>query len=411
MSVKKISDLEFISLMASLMAIASLSLDAILPALGDIGISICITNSKDNQLLITMIFFGMGVGQLISGALSDSLGRKPVVLYGYIVFALASLLCIHSKSLDIMIVGRVMQGVGLSAPRSVSMSIIRDKYSGNHMARIMSFVSVIFILVPIIAPSFGKLMLDSFGWESIFYSQIIFGLVVIIWLWRRQKETLTEENKKEVKLSLFINGVREFLKHKDSIIYTLMIGIITAPFLAYISASQQIFQEQYGLVDEYTYIFSGLAIVIGLATYLNGMLVMKFGMLRLVTLSLSSLLTISTLYVILYNQEGNPPVIVLIVFFGLTLFTTGFIVGNLNALAMQPIGHIAGIGAAIVGFISTIITILLATIIGRFISTTALPVFMGFSFCGFLALLIILSLRLARKNIAMNFRNKLVITI
>lgn len=405
---KKITALEFIGLMASLMALSALSIDALLPGLNDIGNAIGISNTKDNQLLITTIFLGLGFGQLISGTLSDSLGRKPVVYIGYLVFALASLLCIFSTSLEMMIMGRLLQGIGLSAPRSVSMSIIRDRYSGDYMARIMSFVTVIFILAPIVAPSFGKLMLDSFGWKSIFFSQLIFGFLVITWFGLRQEETLTAENRKSIKLTLFVDGTKEFVKHKKSVFYTLTIGIISAPFLAYISASQQIFQEQYKLVDAYPYIFSGLAITIGLATWLNGIFVVRFGMLKMATTSLISLFMVSALYITLFIGRDNPSIIILIIFLGLMLFSTGFIVGNISALAMQPIGHIAGIGAAIVGFGSTIITVPLATLIGRFISTTALPVFVGFAVCGLLALFLMPEVRLPKKDRAKNYKKRLV---
>lgn len=411
MSIKKISDLEFISIMASMMALSALSIDALLPGLMEIGNSLGIIDSNDNQLLITMIFLGLGFGQLISGALSDSLGRKPVVYIGYVVFAVASLICVLSTNLETMIVGRLLQGIGLSAPRSVSMSIIRDKYSGDHMARIMSFVTVIFILAPTVAPSLGKLLLDTFGWQSIFYSQLLFGFGVIIWLWQRQEETLKPENKKKVSLSLFVDGTKEFFKHKDTVIYTFLIGVVSAPFLTYISASQQIFQEQYNLVDLYPYIFSGLAISIGLATLLNGVFVVKFGMKRLASISLVLLFITAIIYNILYLGGTNPPVIVLIVFLALILFSTGFIIGNISALAMQPIGHIAGIGAAIIGFLSTIVTVPLATFIGGFISTNAAPVFIGFSICGAFALIMMFYLNSHKLNAVFKNKRKLVYTI
>jgi len=390
MKIKKTSEIEFISIMASLMALAALSIDALLPGLNEIGHSIGISNAKDNQLLITMIFLGLGFGQLISGTLSDSLGRKPVVYIGYFVFAIASLLCIFSTSLEMMIVGRLLQGIGLSAPRSVSIAIIRDKFSGNYMARIMSFVTVVFILVPVVAPTFGKLMLDYFGWESIFISQLLFGLIVVIWLWKRQPETLKDENRKEIKFSLFIDGTKEFVKHKQAVVFTLVSGLIIAPFLTYLSASQQIFQEQYNLVDEFPYIFSGLALGVGLATYFNGTLVVRFGMLKMATISLVVLSLISVSYTLLYSGEANPTITTLIIFLALILFSMGFVFGNINALAMQPIGHIAGIGAALVGFISTVMAVPLATFIGRFSDITALPVFVGFAVCGALSLLLIL---------------------
>lgn len=390
------------------MALSALSIDALLPGLRDIGNSLGISNPKENQLLVTMIFLGLGFGQLISGTLSDSLGRKPVVYIGYSLFAVASVVCVFSTSLEMMIIGRLLQGFGLSAPRSVSMAIIRDKYSGDYMARIMSFVTVIFILAPIVAPSFGKLMLDQFGWKSIFYSQVLFGLAVVIWLWRRQAETLKDENRKQITLALFIKGLKEFVKYKDALVYTLVVGIVSAPFLAYISASQTIFQEQYNLVNEYPYIFSGLAIAIGLATFLNGTLVVRFGMLRIASISMATLLLISTSYVLIFNGLSNPPVLVLVGFLGLMLFSTGFIVGNTSALAMQPIGHIAGIGSAIVGFVSTLITVPIATLIGTFINTTALPVFIGFAVCGMVSLLLILFVNSPKKRTVINMKRKLV---
>lgn len=398
----KISELEFISLMASLMALSALSIDALLPGLNAIGLSIGISDPKDNQLLVSMIFLGLGFGQLITGTLSDSFGRKPILYLGYFIFTLASLLCIFSTNLETMIVGRLLQGIGLSAPRSVSMAIIRDRFSGDYMARIMSFITVVFILAPIVAPSFGKIILDLFGWESIFVSQLIFGFLVIIWFWKRQEETLDSANRKEFKASLLIDGTKEFIKHKSAIFYTLVIGITTAPFLTYLSASQQIFQEQYGLVDEFPYIFSGLAISIGLATFLNGKFVVRFGMLKMATIPTILLVITASVYAITFNDGVNPPITTLIAFLGLVLFSTGFIIGNISSLAMQPVGHIAGIGAAIVGFLSTLITVPLATFIGRSEVSTALPVFMGFAVCGALALIIILAVNSQKIRIALS---------
>ena len=235
------SEVEFIALMASLMALASLSIDALLPGLDVIGSSIGTTQLKDNQYLITSIILGLGLGQLISGALSDSIGRKPVMYLGCLLFAVASIVCILSSSLEIMMVGRLMQGIGLSAPRSVSIAIIRDKYSGNRMAKVMSYITVIFILAPVIAPTFGKLLLDQWGWKSIFYSQLIFGVAVSLWLWQRQPETLKKQDRRKLKLSLFTKGITTFFNHPTTLIYTLISGLISAPFLAYLSSSQQLF--------------------------------------------------------------------------------------------------------------------------------------------------------------------------
>jgi len=398
MQIKKKSDTEFIIIMASLMSLASLSIDALLPGLNEIGATIGISDPKNNQLLVTMIFLGMGFGQLISGPLSDSLGRKPVIYIGFSVFILSSLLCIFSTSMEMMLVGRVLQGIGLSAPRTISTAMVRDKFVGDYMAKIMSFVTVIFILAPVIAPSFGKLMLSSFGWQSIFSSQLIFGFFVVIWLWKRQPETLVETNRKKMKLSLFTDGIKEFTSHKQSLIFTFVSGLILSAFMVYLSSSQQIFQVQYGLVEEFPFIFSGIAIVIGLSTFLNGTLVVRFGMQKLATIFTIALTLISLAYVFLYYGEPNPSFLILLMFFVMMLFCIGFIFGNINALAMQPIGHIAGIGAALFGFVATVMAVPIATFIGQFISVTALPLFVGFAACGALSLLLIQYLKILNKR-------------
>lgn len=407
MHIRKKSDTEFIIIMASLMSLASLSIDALLPGLNDIGSSIGITDAKNNQLLITMIFLGTGFGQLISGPLSDSLGRKPVVYMGYSVFALASLLCIFASSLEMMILGRILQGIGLSAPKTISMAMVRDRFVGDNMARIMSFVTVIFILAPIIAPSFGKLILDSFGWQSIFTSQIVFGFFVVLWLWQRQRETLAKEKRKKMKLSLFTEGLKEYVRHKQTVVFTLVSGFVTAAFMVYLSSSQHIFQVQYGYIEEFPYIFAGIATVIGLSTFLNGTLVIRFGMLKLASTFTIALTLISLTYVLLYYGEPNPSIYILLVFFVMMIFCVGFMFGNINALAMQPIGHIAGIGAAIFGFVGTIIAVPLGTFIGRFIDITAVPLFIGFAFCGSLSLLLIQYFKWSTKKKSLEHEGRL----
>ena len=397
MNIRQKSESEFIIVMASLMSLVALSIDALLPAISDISKSIHISDPKNSQLFITMIFLGLGFGQLISGPLSDSFGRKPVIYVGFIVFAFASIICVFSTSLEMMIFGRVLQGIGLSAPRTISIAMVRDRFSGNYMARVMSFIVVIFLLVPVIAPAIGKIMLDTYGWKSIFYSQLVLGFFTMIWVWKRQPETLKLENRKKFRFTLFINGTREFLKHKYAVIFTLFSGFITGSFMVYLSASQQIFEEQYNLKEEFPYIFAGLAISIGLSTYLNGKIVVKLGMYKLVSFFTIAFTLIPIVYISLFYGEQNPNIYILLLFFALQFFAIGFLFGNTRALAMEPIGHIAGVGAAINGFISTIMAVPIATYIGGFIKTTALPLFIGFFICGVISLLLIGYLKLTKK--------------
>lgn len=395
---KKQSQLEFIALMASLMSLVALSIDALLPALKEIGITLKIKNPANNQLLITMIFLGLGFGQLIFGPLSDSFGRKKIIYIGFLIFVLASFICVFSTSLEVMLLGRLLQGIGLSAPRTISTAMVRDSFNGNYMAKIISFITVVFIFIPIIAPALGKVLLHFYGWKFIFNSQLIYGSIIIFWLWKRQPETLKEEYRKPFSLALFINGTKEFIKHKKSIIFTLISGFITGSFMVYLSASEHIFREQYHLSEQFPYIFAGLAVSVGLATFLNGTFVIRYGMLNLVKIFTILFTAISLIYVIFFYGKPNPNLVVLLLFFWLQFFSIGFLFGNLRALAMQPVGHIAGVAAAINGFTSTIMAVPIATFIGRFVTTTSLPLFLGFLVCGTLSLLLLAILKIKYHN-------------
>lgn len=392
------SQFEFVALMASLMSIVALAIDALLPALDYIGFSIGTTKSSDTQLLITMIFLGLGTGPLIFGPISDSLGRKPIVYMGFAIFIVASLICIYSESLWMMVFGRILQGVGLSAPRTISIAMVRDSYSGDYMARIMSFITVVFILVPIIAPALGKFVLDNYNWQAIFYLQLVFCILVSWWFWKRQPETLAESKRVRFTSHIFADGLKELVKHQKTIGYTFISGFITGSFMVYLSSAQQIFHNQYNLQEQFPFIFAGLAISIGSATFLNGTLVLRFGMERIINTSVISYFFISLTYIVLFYNTPNPPVFVLLAFFAMQFFAIGFLFGNVRAMAMEPIGHIAGIGAAITGFISTMMAVPISVYIGKFVDQRALPLFIGFVICSFLSILIIIYLRLDRKS-------------
>ncbi|HMC00616.1 MAG TPA: multidrug effflux MFS transporter [Flavobacteriaceae bacterium] len=390
-------EFEFIALMASLMSIVALSIDALLPALPDIASTLHVTNTLDTQLLITMIFLGLGFGQLIFGPLSDSFGRKPIVYIGFILFIIASIICLTTKDINVMIFGRVLQGAGLAAPRTLSISMVRDCYSGDYMAKILSIIVMIFILVPVIAPTLGQFLITYYSWESIFYVNLIFGLLIMIWFWKRQPETLLDNKRIRFRGNLFIDGTKEFFRHKDAVAFTLISGFITGSFMVYLSTSQQIFQEQYNLAEMFPYIFASLAISVGLATFLNSRYVVKYGMWRIAFSSAIAYFFISILYVILFWSGNNPSVTVVLIFFAMQFFAIGFLFGNLRSLAMQPLGHIAGIGAAINGFISTVMAVPIANYIGSFVKDSVLPLFIGFSVFGFLSIVVFFALRIDRE--------------
>ncbi|MDB3977321.1 MFS transporter [Flavobacteriaceae bacterium] len=398
MQQKNTSQLEFIALMAALMSVTALAIDALLPALDIIAFDLGILLQADNQLLVTMIFIGLGLGPLLFGPLSDSIGRKPSVYIGFSIFLLASVVCIQATSLQLMILGRIMQGIGLSAPRTICIAIIRDLYNGDYMARIMSFVTILFLLIPIVAPAMGKFILDNGNWKGIFYVQGAIGILVTIWFWIRQKETLAQTKRIPFKFNRIIQGAKQTLSHTRSIGFTLISGLIVGSFLVYLSASQHIFQQQYGLKEEFPYIFAGIAIAIGVAILLNGSFVVKYGMEKLVTLSLVGYFLVSILYIIIFFNTPTPHIVYLLIFFALQFFFIGFLFGNIRALAMEPVGHIAGIAAAITGFISTMMAVPISTLIGRFVAASTLPLFIGFACCSGISLLILVYIKLHSKS-------------
>ncbi|WP_431161373.1 multidrug effflux MFS transporter [Flagellimonas beolgyonensis] len=391
---------EFVALMAALMSIVALAIDAILPAISNIGEAIQSYDSTDNQLLVTMIFLGLGVGQLFFGPISDSFGRKPVVYLGFSIFLVASIICLFAPSLEIMVVGRILQGIGLSAPRTISISIIRDTYHGDYMAKVMSFVTAFFILVPVVAPAIGKLILDAAGWQAIFYVQMVFVFVVALWFWKRQEETLHPEYKIPFTRHVFVDGLKEFMKYRETIAFTLISGLVTGAFLVYLSSAQHIFEDQYALKEVFPYIFAGLAISIGLSTFLNGTMVMRFGMRKLSLMATIVFCLVALTYTLLFLNSPNPSIYILVGFLSIQFFCLGFMWGNFRSIAMEPIGHIAGIGAAINGFISTVLSIPIATFIGEFVKNSVWPLFAGLAICGMCALAIFLLVHRPKKKMA-----------
>ena len=386
---QKRSQFEFVVLMAALMSIVALSIDAVLPALPMIGEYLSVANPLDNPKLITSIFLGLGIGQLIFGPLSDSFGRKPIVYAGFVLFVIASIVCVTTKSFEVMLFGRVLQGIALASPRTMCIAMVRDSYDGDYMAKILSIVVMVFILVPIIAPTLGQFLMNHYNWQFIFTFNLIFGVLVVIWFWLRQPETLKNKYKIPYRLSIFKTGSIQFFKIRSAVVYTLLSGFITGSFMVYLSTSQQIFEKQYDLAEEFPLIFASLAISVGLATFMNSQLVIKYGMKRIVHIAMWSFIIISLIFILIFHSGNNPSIGILITFFSIQFFTIGFLFGNLRALAMQPMGHIAGIGSALNGFISTVMAVPIANYIGKFVTNSVTPLFIGFLVCGLISLLLL----------------------
>jgi DHA1 family bicyclomycin/chloramphenicol resistance-like MFS transporter len=392
-STKRKSDpslVEFVIIISLMMSLTALSIDAMLPALPQIGSDLQVQNVNDRQLVVSAIFLGLAVGQLFFGPLSDKTGRKPAIYGGLSLFIFGSLISVFAISFPMMLVGRLLQGAGVSAPRAVGLALVRDRYEGRSMARVMSFVMTVFILVPMIAPSLGQGILLFSGWRTIFGSFVLLAIITLIWFGLRMPETLAPENRAPLSLRRIGRATIEIIKIRPALGYTIIAGLVSGAHLGYLSSAQQIFQEQYGLGELFPIYFAIIALAIGLASFLNARLVMRFGMRSLVRWSLLFMLGLTVVVLgISLLAAGQPPLWFLMAYLMLTFFCVGILFGNNNALAMQPLGHIAGIGAAIVGSLSTLLSVPLGVMIGRSYNGTILPLIAGIAILAGLSLLVV----------------------
>ncbi|HRQ37509.1 MAG TPA: multidrug effflux MFS transporter [Chloroflexota bacterium] len=369
---------EFVILLSLLMSLTALSIDAILPALAQIGSDLQVQNANDRQLVVSMIFLGLACGQLFFGPLSDSTGRKTAIYAGLGLYLGGTVLSMLAISFPLLLLGRLMQGIGVSAPRAVSVALVRDQYEGRAMARVMSFVMTVFILVPMIAPAFGQAILLFTGWRAIFGSYLLLAAGIMIWFALRMPETLALENRVPLSWRHIMLTMRGVVTVRPALGYTVTAGLVSGVLIGYLNSSQQIFQEQYELGERFPLYFAILSSAVGLASLLNTRLVMRFGMRLLVRTSLSSILGLSIVFLgFAVWAAGTPSLWSLMVYLMICFFCIGILFGNLNSLAMAPLGHIAGTGAAVVGALSTLISVLLGTLIGQSYNDTILPLVAG----------------------------------
>lgn len=361
-----------------MMSLTALSIDAMLPALSQISRDLNVQNANDRQLVVSVLFIGLAAGQLFFGPISDRVGRKPAIYAGYTLFITGSVLAIFAIHYPMMLFGRLLQGVGISAPRSVTLALVRDRYEGRTMARVMSFIMTVFILVPMIAPTMGQAILLFAGWRGIFGSFILLAGITMAWFALRMPETLSTENRAPFSLHRIFRTIVEILKIRPALGYTVIAGLVSGVHLGYLNSAQQVFQEQYALGELFPLYFAVIALSLGVASLLNARLVMRLGMRSLVRWSLTMVLVLSiTALGMALLTNGQPPLGFLMVYLMAAFFGIGVLYGNNNALAMQPLGHIAGIGAAIVGSLSTLIGILMGMIIGQSYNGTILPLVVG----------------------------------
>ena len=380
---------EFIVLIAMMMSLVALSIDTMLPALPAIINDLNVSNPNSGQLVLSTLFLGMSAGQIVYGPISDTIGRKPAISIGFGIFIAGTLLCLNATTFSAMLGGRILQGLGAAAPRIITLALVRDKYEGAEMARIMSFVMTIFILVPILAPFTGQVIMSIAGWRGIFAGFLFMATGILCWFLWRQPETLISEKRHRFSLGRIQQSLREIISNRQSMVYTLTSGLIFGAFLGYLNTAQQIFQDQYATGEMFPVYFGMLALPFGMATLLNSKLVRHVSLQRIVALAMTGIALLSTIFLLpLLFSQGQPPFWTILAYLAPIFFAIGILFGNLNALAMEPLGHIAGTGAATVGSLSTLIGMITGTTIGQFYNGTLFPLVYGFLACTLLSLLI-----------------------
>ena len=370
---------EFIALMALMMSLVALSIDAMLPALPDIGADLDALGENQTQLVLSALFGGLAIGQLFYGPLSDSIGRRRSVYVGAAIFVAGSLCAIFAQDFTMILIGRALQGLGAAGNRIIIVALIRDCYEGRAMARIMSFILSLFILIPIIAPALGQVILWVSDWRMIFIVLLAISITSIVWFALRQPETLPPAKRRPFSAPVILGAFSEAATNRVTFGYTLATGTIFGCFQGYLVSSQQIFQEIYLVGDLFAVYFAIPAVAFGVAGFCNARLVMRYGMRRMIRVALAAVIAISILFGTAgFFAAGVPPLIALLIYLTGVFFCMGLLFGNLNAVAMEPMGHIAGSASAFIGFVSTLVAIGFGLLIGQSFDGTVQPMVLGF---------------------------------
>lgn len=371
----RLSKAEFIALMGMIFATVAFSIDAMLPALPEIAGALSPDAPNLAQLVLTSFVLGLGIGTFFTGPLSDSFGRKPVIIGGALLYVTGAALAYFAQSLELLLAARVIQGLGGAGPRVVSMAIIRDLYSGRQMAQIISFAMLIFTIFPAVAPMIGAAIMFGFGWRAIFVAFLVFSLISVSWLLIRQPETLPPAARRPLNLTAISAAIREAMSLRQMQFSILVQTLIFGALFATISSIQPIFDVSYDRSAHFHYWFALIALVSAPAAPINGKLVMRLGMRPLVRRGLWAQMGGSVVFVALFLSVPLGAAEFWLFFaWACTVFMlAGFTIGNLNALALEPLGHIAGMAASLMGALATVGGALIGAAIGQLFNGTPLP--------------------------------------
>ncbi|MEO1090736.1 MAG: multidrug effflux MFS transporter [Pseudomonadota bacterium] len=368
---------EFVALVAGLMALNALSIDVMLPGLPAIGDALGVTEPNHRQLVLGAYLVAFGGAQLFYGPLTDRYGRRPVLLAGIALYVVATLVAAMASSFEEMLWARFVQGLGAASTRVIAVAIARDCYGGREMGRVMSLAMMVFVAVPILAPSIGQLVLFVAPWRWIFGLLFVGGLGLLLWVALRLPETLSVEHRLPLSLRAVAGAFASALTTRVAAGYMLAQGIYFGALFGFIASAQQILQDVYGVGDWFTVLFAVIALALTVASFLNARYVRRVGLRRLAHGGLAGCALLSSVHLALALLDLDP-LFLFVALQAATLFLFGFVAPNMNALAMEPLGHIAGTGSAVVGTAQTLVGAILGTLVGQAFDGTVVPLVTGY---------------------------------
>lgn len=379
---------EFVALTAMLMALNALAIDIILPALPAMAADFQVAQENDRQLIIVSYMLGFGVSQLFYGPLTDRFGRRGVLFISLGFYTLAAVLCVIAPTFEMLIWARVFMGASAGGSRVIAVSAARDLYVGREMAKVMSLVMIVFMSAPIVAPFLGQMMLKVMSWRGIFWALAGFGLIMFAWVLARMPETLPPERRVPLNIPTMFGNYWKVIKTREALGYTIASGFLFGGLMSYISASEQLYHEAYNTGDWFALWFAGAAVAMTLSNLINSRLVERLGMRVLSHGALIGFVIISAIHAVLALMGPVPfPLFYTLVI--LAFFAIGFQGPNYNAIAMEPLGALAGSGAALIGFASSFVSASIGGLIARQFDGTITPIFIGHFVVGLAALITI----------------------
>lgn len=376
---------EFVALVASIMAVNALGVDLMLPALPAIGRSLDIASANSRQWIVTAYLFGFGIGQLLYGPLADRYGRKPILLVTLIGFVAASIVAAHAQTFVLLLAARVLQGTMSASTRVLSSAIVRDRYSGRQMARTLSVAQMIFFLVPILAPSIGQVLLEFGPWRIIFYALAVFAAAVFAWALTRLPETLHSDDRTPISFHSLASAYRLTLTNRYSIGYAIAGSLTFGGIIAFVSSAQQIFVDVFHAGERFSILFAICAFFMGCASFANSRLVVRLGTRVLSQTGVFALIGLSVFHIATI-RFGLENMWTYIFFQSLSMTCIGLCGSNFGAMAMDPVGHIAGTASSVQGFISSIGAVAVGIVIGQSFNGTTYPLAIGYLCIGLVVL-------------------------